>query len=311
MNALSDVDPSCFAANNLSFPATHGIATAVEQPVRDVPQDPTVAALKRNLQLDMNWRSHNATEPLTAQAPLASPEPLSETSSLASFGSDSFRRQLSGDRRWFTRAAMRMDPIKQSPLCRSSPPSTRLASAQSGPVSGLCFPVEEILQNSNSESEPESAACSVVQTASAVVRPSTLCQTVVEVHHHQDSPTQNEASKSIEDIVSVQVNDSTSAEILSVDIPFALVTSSAVSADEHEILNEDLSLTDNNHCPHVATDCCSNCKCNVSVSESENVGDGQSYHLSEPEPHFDDTSDDVCAIVDPELSVNRVIVDRL
>jgi len=323
-NALSDVDSSCYAGNTSSFPATHGIATAVEQSARDIPQDPTVAALKRNLQLDVNWRGQSA-ELLTTQAPLASPEPVSETSSLASFGSDSFRRQLSGDRRWFCRPATRMDPIRQSPLCRSSPPSTRLivSSAQSGAVTGLCFPLEEIQHNSNPESDHESSTCSVVQTVSAPIRPSSMCQTVVEVHHHQDSPTQNEASKSISDFVSEQTDDNISAELLSVDIPSLQAVCSAVSADGHEVLHDDMSVADNHCSPAVVSDCSSKCKCSTTtdVCETENVDDnGQSYHLPESNitsvaecrsgmlPHFDDTSDDVC-IIDPE--VKHVVVDPL
>jgi len=257
----------------------------------------------------VNWRGHSV-EPLTSQAPLASPEPLSETSSLASFGSDSFRRQLSGDRRWFCRQATRMDPIKQSPLCRSSPPTTRFIvnSAQSGAMTGLCFPVEEVQQNSNLESEHEGATCSVMQPVCAVIRPSSMCQTVVEVHHHQDSPTQNEASKSISELVSEQTDDNTSAEILSVDMPSILVVSSVLSADEHEMLNDDISLSDN-HCLHSVADCSNQCKCSTGVSESEKVdSNGHSYQL--PEPHLDGTSDDVC-VVDPEVLVNRVMVDRL
>jgi len=308
-NASSDIDSSGFPGNTSSFPATHGIATAVEQPARDVPHDPTVAVLKRNLQLDMNWRSHGV-DPLTTQAPLASPEPLSETSSLASFGSDSFRRQLSGDRRWICRPATRMDPIKQSPLCRSSPPTARfiISSAQSGAMTGLCFPVEEVQQNSNPECEHESATCSVMQPVSTVIRPSSMCQTVVEVHHHQDSPTQYEASKSISDFVSEQTDDNTSAEVLSVDTPSVLAVTSALSADGHELLNDDASLSDNHH-SHAVADCSSKCKCSTDVSESENVdNDGHSYQL--PQPRLDGTSDDVC-VVDPEVLVNRVMVDRL
>jgi len=313
-NASSEVDSSCYASNMSSFPVTHGVATAVEQSARDVPQDPAVTALKRNFQLDVNWRSHGA-EPMTTQAPLASPEPLSETSSLASFGSDSFRRQLSGDRRWFSRPAMRMDPIKQSPLCRSSPPSTRLIvnSAQAGAVTGLCFPLEEIDQSSNPESEQDSTACSVVQTVSAPVWPSSTCQTVVEVHHHQDSPTQNEASKSISDLVSEQMDDNTSAELLSVDVPPSVqAVSLDVSVDVREMVCDDISVADN-HCSHSVTDISSKCKCSTtaSISDSEKVdGDGHSYHLPESSllPDFDDTSDSVC-IVEPEVS--RVMVDRL
>ena len=326
-SALSEVDSSCYASNTCSFPVTHGVATAVEQPAHDVPQDPAIAALKRNFQLDVNWRNHGA-EPITTQAPLASPEPLSETSSLASFGSDSFRRQLSGDRRWFSRPAVRMDPIRQSPLCRSSPPSTRLivSSAQSGAVTGFCFPLEEVDQSSNPESEQDTTTCSVMATVAPPVQPSSTCQTVVEVHHHQDSPTQNEASKSISDLVSEQTDDNASAELLSTDVPPCVQTGSlAVSLDEHETTCDDSSLADN-HCLHSITDCSRKCKFDTTsvVLESENVvSDGHSYHLPElPElnitavaecqsgllPHFDDTSDDIC-IVDPE--VNRVMVDRL
>lgn len=237
----SDVDSICYAGNT-SFPATHGIATAVELSARDVPQDPTVVALKRNFQLDVNWHGH-FTEPLATQAPLASPEPLSETSSLTSYGSDSFRRQLSGERRWFCRPATRMDPIRQSPLCRSSPPSARiiLSNAQSSAVTGLCFPVEEVQLSHNPESEQESTACSVVRTVSAAIQPSSVCQTIVEVHHHQDSPTQNEASKSMSDFVSEQTDDSVSAELLSVDV----VSVHAVSSDEHEMLRDDILVTGN------------------------------------------------------------------
>jgi len=324
-NALSEVDSSCYAGNTCSFPVTHGVATAVEQSTHDVPQDPAVAALKRNFQLDVNWRNHGA-EPVTSQAPLASPEPLSETSSLASFGSDSFRRQLSGDRRWFSRPATRMDPIRQSPLCRSSPPSTRLivSSAQTGAVTGFCFPLEEVEQSSNAESEQDPATtCSVVATVSAPVRPSSMYQTVVEVHHHQDSPTQNEASKSISDLVSEQTDDDRSAELLSTDVPPCIQTGLlVVSLDEHESTCDDGSLADN-HCLHNITDSSRKCKFDTTsdVLESDNVdSDGYSYHLPEPNiatvaeyqsgllPHFDDTSDDIC-IVDPE--VNRVMVDRL
>jgi len=324
-NASSEIDSSCYASNTSSFPAAPGIATAVEQSARDIPQDPAVTAVKRNFQLDVNWRSHGV-EPVTTQAPLASPEPLSETSSLASFGSDSFRRQLSGDRRWFNRPAMRMDPIKQSPLCRSSPPSTRLiiSSAQSSAVAGLCFPVDEIEHSSNAKSEQDSTACVGVQTIPDPVRPSSMCQTVVEVHHHQDSPTQNKASKSILDLVSEQMDDNTSAELLSVDMPASVqAVSSAVSVDGRETVHDDVSLADNHCCSHSVTDCSSKCKYCAAADafESEKVDvDGRSYCLPESNialatecrsdvlPHFDDTSDDA-RIVDQELS--RVMVDRL
>lgn len=55
---------------------------------------------------------------LMGSAPLASPEILSETSSLASFGSGGgSMRQASGYQR-LTSGTARMDPIKQSPLCQ-------------------------------------------------------------------------------------------------------------------------------------------------------------------------------------------------
>jgi len=313
-NALCDVDSSCYADNTSSFPAVHGIATAVEQSTHDALQDPTVAALKRNLQLDVNFRSHG-TEPLTAQAPLASPEPLSETSSLASYGSDSFYRQLSGDRRWFGRPAMRMDPIKQSPLCRPSPPTTRLilSSSQSGAVTGLCYPLQEIQQSSDAKSEEEDSGCSVVQIVAATVQPSSMHQTVVEVHHHQDSPTQNEASKSISDFVSEQTDDNTSADILLVDTTSVQAMSSTVSTDRHGVLHDDISLSDG-HCSQAVTEYSSKCRhsATIDVSNSEKVdGDKCSCNLTEHNmsmaecqcsevPHLDDSSNDIC-IVNPEV----------
>ena len=332
--ASSEIDSSCYAAGNApayagnapaSFPTPHGVATAVEQSARDVPHDPAVAALKRNFQLDVNWRGgSHAAEPVATQAPLASPEPLSETSSLASFGSDSFRRQPSGDRRWFSRPAVRMDPIKQSPLCRSSPPSARLVlssatqSSTAAVTAGLCFPLEDI--SSNADSEPDTAACPVVRTVSAtpVWPPASTCQTVVEVHHHQDSPTQNRASRSLAD--PEQMDDVSSAELLTVYVQPSI--SSAASADGHETVYDDISVADMRcSCSHSITDCTGECE-GVSdaagVSESEKVdGDGDSNHLrdsnitefqSSLSPYSDDTSD-VVGIVDSE--VNRVMVDRL
>jgi len=257
-NASCNVDPGCYAGNNSSFPVVHGIATAVEQSAHDPPHDPTITALKRNLQLDVNWRSRGA-DPLATQAPLASPEPLSETSSLASYGSDSFRRQLSGDRRWVCRQAVRMDPIRQSPLCRPSPPSTRLilSSASAGVVTGLCFPVEEMQRTDESASDHDSTACPVMQAVSAAAQPASMCQTVVEVHHHQDSPLQTEASKSISDFVSEQTDDNISAEILSVDTPSVQAVSSGVSVDGHQLLHDtqadDCSFADK-HCSHAVTE---------------------------------------------------------
>ena len=306
-NVSSDVDSSC-CAGNASFPAMHGIATAVEHSAHDVPQDPAVTALKRNLQLDVNWRSH-CTEPLTTQAPLASPEPLSETSSLASYGSDSFRRQLSGDRRLYSRPAMRMDPIRQSPLCQSSPPTRRLIvnSAQSGPVTGLCFPVDEIHNSSNPESEQESTVCSVVHTVSATTVPSSMCQTVVEVHHHQDSPTQNEASKSISDFVSEQTDDSVSEALLSVDVR---AVSLAASADGHEVLHDAVSVADN-HCSHAVAGSSSKCQCNraTDVSELEPLdADGTDVTSVAECRSRDDTCDDVCLV---GTEVNLVMAGRL
>jgi len=319
-SASSDVDSSCCAANTASFPAVHGIATAVEQSSHDVPLDPTVAALKRNLQLDVNWRCHGAELP-TKQAPLASPDPLSETSSLASFGSDSFRRQLSGDRRWMCRLAMRMDPIRQSPLCRSSPPSARLVvgSTQTGVVTGLCFPEEDVQDSSSPRSLQDTTAC-LSQTAAATIRPSSMCQTVVEVHHHQDSPTQTEASKSISDFISEQTDDNVSAELLSDDLPSVQAVCSMISTNGHEVLCEapvDNCLVADNHCLHAVAEDSSKCKCArmADVSDSEKVDDDG--HLPQPStssvvecwsgvlPHLDD---DVC-IVNSEP--NRVTGDQL
>jgi len=323
----SELDSSCYTGNAASFPVTHGVATAVEQSARDVPQDPAIAALKRNFQLDVNWRGGgHAAELVAAQAPLASPEPLSETSSLASFGSDSFRRQPSGDRRWLSRPAVRMDPIKQSPLCWSSPPSTRLilsgtTQSTAAVTAGLCYPLEEI--SSNPDSEHDNTACSVEQTVSAapVWLPASTCQTVVEVHHHQDSPTQYETSKSLLDLMSEKIDDIASAELLTVYVQPSV--SSAVSADGHENDGrDDISVADNHcSCSPSITNCTGECKFDTRsaiVSESEKVvSDGYSYHLPDPNvtecqssllPHFDDTSDDVSAVA-PE--VNRVMVDHL
>jgi len=315
-NASCNVVPDCYAGNNSSFPVVHGIATAVEHSAHDQPHDPTITALKRNLQLDVNWRSH-AADPLATQAPLASPEPLSETSSLASYGSGSFHRQLSGDRRWVCRQAVRMDPIRQSPLCRPSPPGTRLIlssvpSGGGGVAMGLCFPVEEMQHVDKSVSDHNSTACSVTQAVSAAAQLGSMCQTVVEVHHHQDSPLQNEASKSISDFVSEQTDDNISAELLSVDTPSAQHVSSAVSVDGHQPLHDtcadDCSFADK-HCSHAATECSSNCKCSrtTDVSDSQKVdGDGQLCHLPQPlstecQSHVEcDTSESV-SVVDTEL----------
>lgn len=310
-DASPSVDPGCYAGNSSSFPVVHGIATAVEHYARDLPHDPTITALKRNLQLNVNWRGHG-TEPLATQAPLASPEPLSETSSLASYGSDSFRRQLSGDRRWVCRTAVRMDPIRQSPLCRPSPPSTRLvlsnSAAGSGVATGLCFPVEEMQHSDEPGSDQDSAVCPDMQTVPAAVQPASMCQTVVEVHHHQDSPTQNEASKSMSDFVSEQTDDNISAVLLA-DTPSVQAVS---SVGEQQLFGDarpdDCSVADN-HCLHAATGCSNECKCRTTagVDELEKVvGDGQLCQLPHPSPtecrsHVNcDTSDHV-SVVDPEL----------
>jgi len=303
-NSVADVDSSCFTGNASSFPVTHGIATAVEQTVRDVPQDPAVAALKRSLQLDVNWRGHS----VELHAPLASPEPLSETSSLASYGSDSFRRQLSGDRRWISRAAVRMDPIKQSPLCRSSPPSTRLivSSSQSGAVTGLCFPVDELQQSSEAESEQEVNLCLATQDVSGAAPLPSMYQTVVEVHHHQDSPTQHNASKSMSEFVSEQTDDNISVELFSVDTPSALVIDSAVSGDTSVVLRNaqpGSSSLANECCLHAVSECgCDRFRCSGSVTFDD---DGHLIPLPEAGaasvaesrssllPHIDDTSDDM------------------
>ena len=299
---LCDVDSTCCADNSSLFPVVHGIATAVEH-YQDPPQDPAVAALKRNLQLDVNWRSHGV-DPLATQAPLASPEPLSETSSIASYGSDSFRRQLSGDRRWVCRTAMRMDPIRQSPLCRSSPPSARLvlSDVETSAVSGLCFPVDELQPSAES-------SCSLMPTT---IQPlSTTCQTIVEVHHHQDSPTQNEASKSLSDFVSEQTDDNLSAELLSVDTPSAPPDGSAMTVDRHDMLD----------CLHEVADCPSDCKCIIAsdISDSQKVnGGGQLYHSPQPSSRDcqssvlsclgDATSEELCNI---DQEVNCVKADQL
>jgi len=313
-NASSNVDPGCYAGNSSSFPVMPGIATAVDHSAHDLPHDPAIVALKRNLQLDVNWRNH-AADSLTSQsqAPLASPEPVSETSSLASYGSDSFCRQLSGDRRWVCRSAMRMDPIRQSPLCRPSLPSARLilsnSQAGAGVATGLCFPAEELHHADEPASNHDGTACSVMQTVSAAAGPSSMCQTVVEVHHHQDSPTQNEASKSISDFVSEQTDDNMSAELLSVDTPSVQAVCSAVSVDGRQLLcdtrADDCSFADN-HCSHTSSSRCE-CSTTTNVADSEKVdGDEQLCHLTQRSStqcrsHVDgDTIEHVC-IVDPEL----------
>jgi len=312
-NACTSVDAGCYTGNNSSFPAMHGIATAVEHSASDLPHDPTITALKRNLQLDVNWRSHGA-DTLATQAPLASPEPLSETSSLASYGSDSFRRQLSGDRRWVYRSAMRMDPIRQSPLCRPSPPSTRLilsnTQASAGVATGLCFPAEEMQHTGERVSDHDNTLCSVMQTQPATVQPSSTCQTVVEVHHHQDSPTQNEASKSISDFVSEQTDDNISAELLSVDTPSVQAVCSVVSVDGHQVLHDaqadGCSFADN-HCSHGVSECSSKCKCSTTTDVSDSAkadGSGQLCHLpssTECVSHVDCDTSEHASVVDPEL----------
>lgn len=202
----------------------HGFATAVpanqlSAPVRDRPYGPAVQALKHSFQLEVRpggagGRCEELS--LTAQrAPLASPDALSETLSLASFGSGSIRKQfgggtastgsIGGHRRLALNQAMRMDPIRQSPLCRSStPPPVRLertaslcnnaqdcswhgdllqqrgSTMNATTASDVCIDV-----SSHLPSEGESSKVAMVDPTS----PKLVCQTVAEVHHNVDSPT--------------------------------------------------------------------------------------------------------------------------
>lgn len=197
----------------------HGIATAftANQPpssLRDRPCDPTIQALKRSFQLEVRPGGSGVRTddwPQAApRAPLASPEALSETSSLASFGSGSIRRQSSGagvggsvvggHRRLALNQAMRMDPIRQSPLCRSStPPPARLERAASlrNATEGCCRRLDVGDERACSltpcpqvQSDASSLASTQDCPASATVQPSQfpVCQTVAEIHHNVDSP---------------------------------------------------------------------------------------------------------------------------
>jgi len=227
----------------------HGVATALivnQLPtlVRDRPCDPAVQALKRSFQLEVRSGAVGVRgEELShgmLNAPLASPEALSETSSLASFGSGSIQRQSSGGgsfgghRRLTLNQATRMDPICQSPLCRTStPPPVRIERTQSlrNTNEGCCRRVDFNQDNCYtttpfSQDQPDAGNTITAHQLSqdrlnAVIAsssPSPLCQTIAEVHHNVDSPTVDIQLMPMKES-SVQAEDMNSLAALSLDKP--------------------------------------------------------------------------------------------
>lgn len=195
----------------MSATSASGFATALlippEHPhvssslLRTRPCDPTIKALKKSFQLEVK-PEENAGEVLpggsgTPKAPLASPEAFSETSSLASFGSESFRKNNgaggNGQRRVGWNASMRMDPIRQSPLCRAAavpPGSCRRISRDVELLGSRCEELEE--QNgclySNTDMPVQDSGCPPSCTGS-VTASIQQHRTVAEIHHNVDSPT--------------------------------------------------------------------------------------------------------------------------